>query len=150
MTKYYTMNDCLDACNDKDMPFIDGEFNHINKESKEVLDNYGALALSFKQIQSNKWQIKRAKPKVLSSEEWMYKNSGYGPGYWDYSFPAEYCVNAFKAGNKNGQLKQWLNHKELREHAEKLTDFSVRDSEYIATLSNLEKALGNIKPPKTD
>jgi hypothetical protein len=75
-----------------------------------------------------KWQIIPAEPKVLSVDEWEESVD-----LDDYSIQG-----AFETGDQNGQLKQWLNHKELRERVEKFTRLQSPHHPLRITLENIK------------
>lgn len=94
--------------------------------------------LSYKSAIEKKWQIIPAEPNVLSAEDYIMSKSF---PYSEYNDIRE----AFKSGDKNGQLKQWINHKELRGAAEQF------EKRYPASNDPLFKnALKNLKPFKPE
>lgn len=164
--KYYTMKECFDECGDDDKPFINNGFNCDMSDTKSEIINYSKLDISYSEIYSDKWQIKRAEPKVLSAEEWINKRikilsqpNVIGNFHWhtkDIYDCAEYFL-------KNGQNREWLRPEqvELREalkkcfyyprgrtkHEDKRVHDSCRvfNSDYIKEVFD---ALDNLKPPR--
>jgi len=71
ITKYYTVKECFDACDDEDVPFIDTDeikWNYDSQLTKAQLIEKDHLP-DYNELLSDKWQIKRAEPKVLTHNE---------------------------------------------------------------------------------
>ena len=96
---------------------------------------------------SEKWQIKRAAPKVLSAGDYaktellntsfVQEDGTKIDWYWKF-------VEAFNAGDKNGQLREWLRPKQvaLRE--------AVKNELKGNHTATLEFAYYNLMPPMED
>lgn len=82
----------------------DGALYYNTKERPQEL-----ACLNRKYFQRNDWVIVSAEPNILDFQEWWESNDITGCGT---------AKPSFEAGDKNGQLKQWINHKELREAVE--------------------------------
>ena len=82
----------------------------------------------------------RAVPKVLTADEWC--NSTYG--YLNNGLRnGQHLTGAFKAGDKNGQLKRDLVYEELREACE----YASQDGVWLTEFKErIREALKNIKP----
>lgn len=129
-----TMKEAFDNCADDDIPYNNegGGYNNspTRKKTKSQLlkdqnawDN--ATCLSF--ALSDKWQIQRAEPKVLTGRDWWGENrKDYIGRYFDDVLP-----DAFKAGQK----AEWIRHKELRWAAK------------YGNVDDIDKELANLKPP---
>jgi hypothetical protein len=78
-------------------------------------------------------------PKVLTADE-SWENIDYAFSSMDLN--ETIYKDGFEKGDKNGQLKQWLNHKELREAVEELLTHPLLHN--IA--NNVRNALNNLKP----
>ena len=122
MTKYYTMKKCFDDCGDNDIPFISAEhikhgYNITGKTKRFISENNGNLGMSVKVCFSDKWQIKRAEPKVLTAGDYIKTEIGlrFFKTNREELIAMNWGKSGFKNGDKNGQLKEWLRHKELRE-----------------------------------
>lgn len=113
----------------------------------------------IEQAIEDKWHVEKAEPVVLSAEEWILNDNGCSdcktsfPECDGCQFDAKNMVMSFNTGDQNGQLKQWLNHKPLREA---VNDFMV--DIYAKTLSKvdvlahsrkIEYARSNLKPLET-
>ena len=151
MRKYYTMKECFDACGDDDVPFICGGFNHESFLTKKELLGKAEFTYpmpSIRQSMSARWQIKRAAPKVLSAEEAWKNNVNLG----GYQTERVAFINGFEAGDKNGQLREWLRLKPLIDAAtiayNALIGIEGRYGEAIEQARlDLKCALNNLKPP---
>ena len=94
--------------------------------------------LMKRDFQHDDWVIIPAEPKVYCAEEIAIaclKSNGKD------SDPTAFEISLITEGEKNGQLKQWLNHKELREAIERyednLGDYDSRN-EIIEAYANLK------------
>jgi len=142
------MKECFNACGDDDVPFIDGKYNSVCMLPKARLSKADLRYLKIKDALSDKWQIKRAEPKVLSAEEMFRKRYGYR------SAVAEFGDRLRAYGDdmdKNGQLREWLRPEqvELREAIEKVSKYHNLSghNDLGNALYELKKALKNLKPP---
>lgn len=138
MTKYYTMEEALQECCDED--FLVHEecyrvYRTIKVKKKDIYD----FPMTWHEYNSNKWQIKRAEPRVLSAVESLeyYKNKPGPAGYFDQEM-----IEMFNKGDKNGQLREWLRPEqvELRE--------AVEDLFKGGSTTRVTDAIKNLKPPK--
>jgi hypothetical protein len=141
MTKYYTRKECFDLCNDNDIPFVYGRFNSADKlPKKELLKKSASIHMSLDCIDSDKWQIKRAEPKVFNFKHWV---ENYAKN--------ESIINmeAFKASEENGQLREWLRPEqvELREALNQFTPEEMEKHHGSIDYQRIVKALKNLKPP---
>jgi len=92
------------------------------------------------------WEIIRAEPEVLTACEYVTKT------FDGYSDDRERSVKyeAFEAGNKNGQIKEWKRLKPLIDAAWKLlkeSENNVYHSVGSVTTENFKTELKNLTPP---
>lgn len=152
MTKYYTMKECFDACGDDDMPFNEengGYNNGPRKKTKAELlkninawDNASSLFFSL----SDKWQIKRAERKVLSTDKiWHKIDNRTVSAKWSN----DDIVYAMNISSQNGQIREWLRPEqvELREAVRLLC---ARKDDGHPLTTRLVRAFENLKPPTMD
>lgn len=150
-TKYYKMEACFEACGDDDRPFNeDLNFNVDKKYTLKDIKENCKISFSYIEITSGKWQIKRAEPKVLTNidiENLIVNDSGYDNSCGYLSIPLDQIEFLIEKIDKNGQLKQWLNHKELREAVNYLAeDWTCTNDSRI----KIENALKNLKQLNED
>lgn len=131
MTEYMTFENAVNSSEPNDRLVNEPWFQDFKKSVWKETVLQGACALS------DKWQVKKEEPEVLTYHEWNKRwNEKYRsekPGYHQ----------VYEAGDKNGQLKEWLNHKELREASQIITE---NQSGYKGSLlGNLAIALQNLK-----
>lgn len=160
MAKYYTMKECFDECGDEDIPFIEDGFNSTwMKTKKYLIRNYQDYRATVGEMISDKWQIKRAAPKVVDSE-WYWKNkvpiiNNHTTNIFDCR--KRDIIDAFKYADQNGQLREWLRPEqvELREAVRKWFGLWGDFENYLYCQSEppskesiaMYKALENLKPP---
>jgi hypothetical protein len=145
ISKYYTMKDCFDACGDDDMPFCaldSGEWN-VNRLSKKIILEKDCTPASWRYIDSDKWQIKRAEPRVLSMKEIYnscYEETGSKPIMGTFS------RDMLRKADLNGQLREWLSPEqvELRRVAANWRQIAIEKGFGCA---DLWRVLNNLKPP---
>lgn len=144
--QYHTVKECFDACGDDDAPqnFETG-FNTAPELSKKTLIKEN-LYPNYKTILSDKWQIKRAEPKVLTSHQ-AAENRDSDSANKMTKIENAFYRTGFEEGDQNGQLREWLRPEqvELREAVERLIETSNDTCGPIYL--ELEKALENLKPP---
>ncbi len=99
----------------------------------------GNSDLILEQYDSKKRQIIPAEPKVLSAEDMLCHMDDFDKNHEDD------IVKYGEAMDQNGQLKQWLNHKELREAAERCKNSKGSGEMGFANI-NLFNVLKNLKP----
>jgi len=144
MRGYMTVQQAFE-CGLDGSPFIYGEFNMIF-ETKRTLMSYNHLGLSYNQINSDKWQVKKAEPKVLTFAEWKNKESD---GYGDLCFyDIEY--ECFNAGHKNGRLERDLEYKELLKAVEELTTVLPNSKYLLPETRTIVKIYNRLKPLNPD
>lgn len=140
MPEYYTIEECYAWCEDDD------RMVHERTEEYRKYDQpkrcFKSMLIPGPFILSDRWQIKKAEPKVLSAdniaEKWL-KERGLASG--------DYYFDCSREADKNGQLREWLRPEqvELRK--------AVRWVQENATTANwkifnrLFDALENLKPP---
>lgn len=102
------------------------------------------------------WEVIPAEPKVLSEDEAFERDEVQdmigGNEKWNHGCEVGYRTG-FQDGDKNGQLKEWLNHKELREAVSALINSIVYASwanmdflDYREYVKMIKKAHENLKP----
>lgn len=143
--QYMTMREAFE-CDDNDIPFIEGEYNcNPTAELTKAVLKKNFTHIDLDHALSKEWRIKKAEPKVLTAEELVDHHIVGEPLMATVDF-AELC-------DKNGQLKQWLNHKELRESflnllsKVKLYMEEPTCNDFLPHVEYAEKALKNLKPP---
>jgi hypothetical protein len=149
MTEYYTMKECFDACGDDDIPFIENGFNSSGMGNKKRLLDFDSMAVSLKDMLSNKWQIKRAEPVVLSADEYLKKNYNVNTD-GDLILLPHHFIDVFNSADKNGQLREWLRPEqvELREAVKNYRQLMETGAEVpIEHCERVNKAIENLKPP---
>jgi hypothetical protein len=159
-TKYYTMKECFDACGDEDFPYVEGLYNDYPHVSKKMIIETD-LSPCVEAMLSDKWQIKRAGPVVLSADdiirnEYSRRGADYNEfdGEWDNVCVKTALSMCTKGGIKNGHLEEWQ-RKEQVELREAAIDVSMlyhyfKDHlgpDVCGILNKLNKALNNLKPP---
>lgn len=147
------MKECFDACSDDDIPYIKDSFNYFAQKTFGELKKIDGSDYHFIEIMewgdSDKWQIKRAEPVVLSASEifiQVYDESD--PGIW----LNDDIRNAINKSIQNGQLKEWLRPEqvELREAIDSLKEahkLFTRTHPFYKEHGRLFKAFENLKPP---
>jgi len=156
MTKYYTMKECFDACGDDDMPFIENEFNWPNPATLGELKKLDASQFHFIEVlewgYSNKWQIKRAEPVVLSAEEWVENNIHryWGRHHTNLFSESEFGCEAYQKGDKNGQLREWFRAEqvELRKYSEIVLRYFLQEYPGSSYGLALQETIKNLKQPE--
>ncbi len=119
----------------------DGEYTPVGlKKSGFYQATAHNLKTSFTQEYMNlEGQIIPAEPKVFSAVEIAkacLKSNGRGIN------PSAFEISLITEGDKNGQLREWLKHTELREAVEECNNqFGDKESR-----EQMMKALKNIKP----
>jgi hypothetical protein len=151
MSKYYTRKECFKLCGDNDIPFIEGAFNASEQRTMSELKRGGASGYNFfdiiKWADYDKWQIKRAGPKVLSAEESFEKDIIQDQirdcQEWNGGFESGY-LTGFGDGDKNGQNREYYSQeqKELRDIARE-----IECQEFDHDIGRLCRAIRNLKPP---
>lgn len=152
MTKYYTIRECFDACGDDDIPYNEEhQFNNGPSipYSKRILLRHNVIVQASAAL-SDKWQIKRAEPEVLSVDE-LLNHILLKPHLPDYL--AEYTRKCVKNGRleRDQELRRPL---ELAKEVKKLywewkgTSFFVSpiQQEIESKLQELDEELNNLKP----
>ena len=142
--------EAFDRCGDEDSPFIECGFNDApTQNTKKQLSICGHLGLSVAEIFSDQWQIKKAEPRILTAEEWIrkkhYIKNNPHPMYKKYDI--DDIADAFNAGDKNGQLREWLRTEqvELRNSIKSI----LLEPDY-KILNKLKKLFKDLKPPIMD
>ena len=119
----------------------DGGFSVLEmRKSGSLLNDRGDNLAMSADAMKTEGQIIPAGPKVLTFREWFScfdetKNRT----------AKEDTKDGFNAGDKNGQLREWLNHKELREMAENMVKYypNIEKMNIHRLLSALRKAERN-------
>jgi hypothetical protein len=157
-TKYYTIKECFDACRNDDIPYIDGGFNHMTSLTKSELlekEEFTAPMASLKQQLSDRWQIKRAEPKVLTPDEWLRDQypGKYSGKYIQTNGYHDTCMHfAFESGEKQGIRKGRIERdQDLRralELAREVKNLYWNDNIHAleSKLDELGEELNNLKP----
>lgn len=128
-----TLAEAYDAACDDDL-LICGEFRIAERK-----DNIKHHNIPFKAVYTRKWSVGEAEPKVLTTTEYLGK-IGAEPDFSDTGYH-------FDQGDKNGQLKQWLNHKELRELCEDLfNQLSNEEVTLVSWISRYKRIIKKIVP----
>lgn len=160
MTKYYMIEDAINAADWEDT--IHNEIYGISFKKKDWREKNMFLCQSL----SDKWQIKRAEPKVLSAEEMIdgiHFNFSDGKAIFAKDEIKRYTKRCFQ----NGQLREWQRPEqvELRESLEKVVEYLEKVVEYYDKHKNafpqmtmisfdpdiikrIYEAVMNLKPPK--
>ena len=99
---------------------------HGGAEMRIKKKNFHKNAVFGRVVFSHAWQIIPAEQKVLNAHDYIASQQGlkYLKSYREREIAIDWGKSGFDHGDKNGQLKEWLNHKELREAVE---DFSHCD-----------------------
>jgi hypothetical protein len=143
MTKYMKMEQAF-KCGDDDIPFLEEGWNSTGKLTlKYILDNQVNFPTP-NAIASDKWQVIKAEPKVLTAEEIEEIARKQGPvdGIWNADCVHATVRNTIALCHKYFSLKEWNRTKELREAAELIIDGKMNSG--LTLLSNVMKTL---KPP---
>lgn len=113
MKKYYTMQECFEACEDDDIPYIEGSFNiGYIRPKKSIMGKQKDYLFTVDDAFSDKWQIKRAEPKVLSPKEILKKVSESEPQTLQWKKrDIEYAI---ELADQNGQLREWLRPEQIK------------------------------------
>ena len=139
MTKYMTMAEAF-KCRDEDIPFIAGGWNGGKSATKKYILTNSVTFPSPEAIASQNWQVQKAEPKILTTEEFEFnlevKSEPNCHRCW-----LQGNRNGFEAGEKNGQLREWLRSKELREA---VGSYQCDAGNY----GKLKEALKNLTPPE--
>jgi len=147
--EYMTMKQAFE-CNDEDSPFLQDGFNSaFRKSKKHILENPKSFSVYPGHALSESWQVQKAEPKVLSADEWVEKNIGKYWGRWStagVSTETEFGIESFRAGDKNGQLKEWNRMKEFREAVSVLYEKAAHEAISTITKKVLEE-FKNLTPP---
>ena len=85
--------------------------------------DYENISVSLTASISIEWGTIPAEPKVLTVNEAL-EQTRYNRNHEVAQMGA--FSNGFYVGDKNGQLKEWLNHKELRKMAEDFSNCDVK------------------------
>jgi hypothetical protein len=136
MTKYYTMSECFEACQDNDIPFIEGGFNHGLKLTKSKLINED-LSPSIKEHLTDKWQIKRAEPEILSVSKILHDTIG------DNHITLPEVIKYGEHCDKNGQLTEWLRPEQVE--LRRIIESYLNNVPYPEP--EIKKAFEKLKPP---
>ena len=118
MKNYMDMKTAFE-CEDKDIPFIEAGFNFNSKFSKKKLKEYPISTQYVAEIievgLSDKWQVEKADPKVLTSKQAAEKYYPKREGGFFYSEERTkgFMDCLFEHGTKNGQSKEWKRLKPL-------------------------------------
>jgi len=136
--KYMTLSEACENANDGDTLI----FNNRNQYEYHEGVNF---AIGCKAAISRKWKIIPAEPKVLTGEQWHDKNYSPDSAMAD-EYNQEHMIHAFYEGDQNGQLKQWLNHKELRKLAESWISSYQNALPKQGLVREFAEALENLKP----
>lgn len=92
---------------------------------------------------SDKWQVKKAEPKIYDSAEEAILN------LYDEPDLQENFIHCFQEGDKNGQLKEWKRTEKFREAAMKWSSQQAGNIDRLSHASrNLIHELMALKPPK--
>jgi hypothetical protein len=138
MPEYYTMRACFDICGDNDIPFVEGLYNDEHTLTKKIaIDHHHSP--SIEAALSDKWQIKRAEPRVYDIENFINK---YEKTESQRSF--------VRLADQNGQLREWLRREqvELREAVKNYRQLMETGAEVpIEHCERVNKAIENLKPP---
>jgi hypothetical protein len=147
MPEYYTMRACFDICGDNDIPFVEGLYNDEHTLTKKIaIDHHHSP--SIEAALSDKWQIKRAEPVVLSADEYLKKNYNVNTD-GDLILLPHHFIDVFNSADKNGQLREWLRPEQVELRCIvaimlnkwSKTTFSIEDK------VELLRIFGNLKPP---
>jgi hypothetical protein len=147
------MKECFDACNDDDIPYIENGYNDIeckHQVTKKELISYARLGMSAQEIFLDKWQIKRAEPRVLSVDEAFMQDENQdmmeGDQNWMHGFETGYRTG-FEDGDQNGQLREWLRpeHAQLRKAVEEYLSYTPCTNGFFWDM--FHRAIENLKPP---
>ena len=102
-----------------------------------------SASIHFKYANSDQWQI-IPEPKVLNGED-VYASNSHEILH-DLEVEPEDFIKIWEVADKNGQLKQWLNHKPLRNTIQFFIDSpGCEDFKPV-----LREALKNLKPLKPE
>lgn len=146
MGEYMTMIEAFE-CDDEDVPYLDGYFNWHDEHTKAKLNKIHC-DIAVEAALSDKWQVKKADPKVLTAEEIEQVAMQCDK---DKSGLREYGLHCARKGIENGQIKEWNRTKELRELLEKWSKMKWPSSNSLAETSSicndLLSAIKNLKPP---
>lgn len=149
--KYYTMKECFDACGDEDFPYIDGQFNIDKNITKNMIVTDIGPTFHWEDIHSDKWQIKRAEPKVLSIDDIVEDTAKIGAirHFETITHPKEALQICAKKADKNGQLREWQRPEqvELREACQDLSDKRGKPRCITDEVTRICEAVKNLKPP---
>jgi hypothetical protein len=131
------MKECFDSCGGEDWMTHEG----IKKLKKKDINRY---YFTWEQMNSDRWQIKRAEPKVLSADECL--KECYGG--MEKNFGCSAMQHMFDRGDENGQLKEWSRPEQvsLRETLKELFSIPYYGEKPEALMAAME-ALNNLKPP---
>jgi hypothetical protein len=157
-TKYYKMEECFDACGDDDSPFCildNGDEWNASSLSKKIILEKDCTPTSWLYINSDKWQIKRAEPKVLTADEYIYSiNSKEIVKDGRYLFTWDKMRECFNYSRKNGRLEEWQRPEQVELRDAAIDVFMLyhyfKDHlgpDVCGILNKLNKALNNLKPP---
>lgn len=97
---------------------------HFTKD--EVLSHDVNVTLGVNDAISNDWKVIKAEPKVLTPDEVIKKVLLCEPHTITrqmMTIHVSYFELLAHEAHQNGQLKEWLNHKELREAAENMVKY---------------------------
>ena len=112
------LKEAFERANDGDKVYCgvtQGNFCVIKRDGKTPKH----IQLSVKAALSDQWQIIPGDPKVLNASEIRTKVTHEDPNNTESYRKLMYVCAEY--GIENGQLKEWLNHKELRETVEDFT-----------------------------
>lgn len=142
------MNKCFDNCDNDDFPFNkENGFNTDFKFSKRELIRNNAITGIINAL-SDKWQIKRAEPKLLSDEE-MFEEleiKRFGLKFENYK---KRWMEIIRIIRQNGQLIEYQRPEqvELRKAIKKLSEIYSGNKHTDTPMGRAIKALENLKPP---
>lgn len=145
------MKECFDACGDDDIPYIEGGYNSGRMLTKKELycENERFTRPAIYQALYDKWQIKRAEPKVVDAD-WYWSNkvpliNNHTINILEHRKPD--IIAAFEFADKNGQLREWLRPEqvELREAIDHY--FNAKEVTFPDYIRRVKRALENLKPP---
>ncbi len=142
MTKYYTIKECFDACGDDDIPFNDEIGFNQERVRKATLSKTFKYAFSLNDMDSDKWQIKRASPVVYDVENLISKY-----------YSTESQRSFVRLCDQNGQLREWQRPEqvELREAVKAVINNHFGwniNRRSMDKLVVLKSSFDNLKPPK--
>ncbi len=136
MTEYMKMEQAFE-CGDNDIPFIEGGYNTTGYSKKQLLSNPNGLRPTILDHFSDQWQVQKAEPKVLTTDEIRTKVTNE-----DLDNTKSYRLLMYECaeyGIENGRLEMYLEFKKFLNE-----NFKTGDS--ISNPVSLVNAIENLKP----